>query len=156
MTTNAGATELQKNSMGFGALTVEGADDKVIERTFAPEFRNRLDAVVKFHALSRDNMLKVVEKFTKQLSAQALERGVILDISGEAKQWLAEKGYDPKMGARPLERVIQNHLSKKLSRAMLFGDLKDGGVAKVTVRDDDLDVAKVVPDPLLLEKKDNE
>jgi ATP-dependent Clp protease ATP-binding subunit ClpA len=148
MTTNAGATELQKNNMGFGGNSRSGTDDKVIERTFAPEFRNRLDAVVKFNALSQDNMIKVVEKFVKQLTTQALERGVILTISADAKQWLAEKGYDPKMGARPLERVIQNNVSKPLSRSMLFGDLKGGGEALVEVVDDALSITKVQPEPL--------
>jgi len=133
MTSNAGAAELQKNSLGFGANSVAGNDDKVIERMFAPEFRNRLDAVVKFNALKRENMLHIVDKFIAQLNKQAQEKGVEITLSEEARDYLASKGYDPKMGARPLSRLIQNELGKPMSRLMLFGALKNGGVARVEV-----------------------
>lgn len=156
MTTNAGAAELQKNSLGFGGNSRAGTDDKIIEQMFAPEFRNRLDAIVKFNALTQDNMIRVVEKFVKQLTTQALDRGLVLSVTKQAKEWLAEKGYDPKMGARPLERVIQNNVSKPLSRAMLFGDLKGGGEAEVTVKDDNLVITKLEPATLLIAKKDSE
>lgn len=142
MTSNAGASELQKNTLGFGENSVSGNDDKVIERMFAPEFRNRLDAIVKFSALKQENMLRIVEKFIGQLNAQAGEKGVIIDLDDEAKNYLARKGYDPKMGARPLGRLIQNELTKPLSRMMLFGELKQGGTAKVTVISD---VLVIVP-----------
>jgi ATP-dependent Clp protease ATP-binding subunit ClpA len=156
MTTNAGAAELQKNTLGFGSNSTAGSDDKVIERMFAPEFRNRLDAIVKFNSLTRDNMIKVVEKFLKQLTSQCLDRGVVLNITDAAKQWLAEKGYDPKMGARPLARVIQNNVSKQLSKSMLFGELKDGGEALVDVEGEGLSVTKVQPEPLLIAQKESE
>jgi ATP-dependent Clp protease ATP-binding subunit ClpA len=156
MTTNAGATELQKNGLGFGPSTREGSDDKVIEQMFAPEFRNRLDSIVKFKALTSENMIKVVEKFLKQLTSQCVDRGVVLNVSNAAKQWLADKGFDPKMGARPLERVIQNNVSKALSRAMLFGELKGGGEALVDVQGEGLSVTKVQPEPLLIEQKESE
>lgn len=138
MTSNAGAAELQKNTLGFGSNSTSGNDDKVIERMFTPEFRNRLDAIVKFHALKQENMLRIVEKFVGQLNAQAGEKGVIIDLDQAAKDYLSRKGYDPKMGARPLGRLVQNELSKPLSRMMLFGVLKQGGTAKVTVAGDAL------------------
>lgn len=153
MTTNAGATELQKNSMGFGTSSRVGADDAVIEKSFAPEFRNRLDAIVKFNALGRDNMIKVVDKFLGQLHGLAKERGVLLTFTPEVKDWLAEEGFDPKMGARPLARVIQNNVSKKLSRAMLFGVLADGGEALIDFDGTEVTITKVEPKPLLIEEK---
>jgi len=131
MTTNAGAKELQKNSLGFGGNSVAGNDDKVIESTFTPEFRNRLDAIVKFNALKSENMILIVDKFIGQLNAMAKLKNVQIMLSDKAREYLAVKGYDPKMGARPLNRLIQNELSQPLSRAMLFGDLKNGGTAMV-------------------------
>ena len=138
MTSNAGASELQKNTLGFGENSTQGNDDKVIEKMFAPEFRNRLDAIVKFNALKSENMLMIVEKFLGQLNKQAKEKGVTIELTPEAKEYLATKGYDPKMGARPLSRVIQNELSKPLSRLMLFGALKTGGLASVKLEDNAL------------------
>lgn len=133
MTTNAGATELQKNSIGFGENSVQGNDDKVIERTFAPEFRNRLDAIVKFNPLAREFMLRIVDKLVAQLNKQAQERNVKITIDDDARNWFAENGYDRLMGARPMARLIQDKLGKPLSRLMLFGGLKNGGSANVTV-----------------------
>lgn len=141
MTSNAGAKELQKNSLGFGANSVAGNDDKVINDSFSPEFRNRLDAIVKFSALKQENMIRIVDKFIGQLNKQAQDKGVTIELSDEAREYLARKGYDPKMGARPLGRLIQNELSQPLSREMLFGALKGGGVAKVGVEDDKLTFA---------------
>lgn len=141
MTSNAGASELQKNTLGFGDNSIAGNDDKVIEKMFAPEFRNRLDAIVKFNALKSENMLMIVEKFVTQLNKQAQEKGVTLNLTDEAKDYLARKGYDPKMGARPLSRVIQNELGKPLSRLMLFGALKNGGTAEISVEGDALVIA---------------
>lgn len=141
MTSNAGASELQKNTLGFGDNSTVGNDDKVIEKMFAPEFRNRLDAVVKFNALKSENMLMIVEKFIGQLNKQAQEKGVTINLTPEAKDYLAVKGYDPKMGARPLSRLIQNELGKPLSRLMLFGALKNGGVAEISLENDALIIA---------------
>ena len=138
MTTNAGAAELQKNSLGFGANSTVGNDDKVIEQMFAPEFRNRLDAIVKFNALKRENMIRIVEKMLDQLNKQANEKNVVISVDEMAKEYLASKGYDPKMGARPLSRLIQNEISKPLSRLMLFGSLKSGGTVNVTVVENEL------------------
>jgi len=133
MTTNAGAKEIQKHSLGFGGNSVAGNDDKVINDMFAPEFRNRLDAIVKFAELKQENMVLIVDKFVSQLSKQAQERGVTIELTSEARDYLARKGYDPKNGARPLGRLIQKEISEPLSRQMLFGNLKTGGVAKIAV-----------------------
>jgi ATP-dependent Clp protease ATP-binding subunit ClpA len=138
MTSNAGAAELQKNNLGFGSNSVAGNDDKVIEKMFTPEFRNRLDAIVKFNALKSDNMLMIVDKFMAQLNKQAGDKGVVINLSEEAKGYLARKGYDPKMGARPLARLIQDEVSKPLSRMILFGSLKDGGEVQIDLADEKL------------------
>jgi ATP-dependent Clp protease ATP-binding subunit ClpA len=135
MTTNAGASELQKNTLGFGSNSIAGNDDKVIERMFAPEFRNRLDALIKFSALKSENMLRIVDKFIDQLNELAAAKNVVVNIDQAVKEWLAKEGYDPKMGARPLSRLIQSELKKPLSRRMLFGNLKNGGHAHVVMID---------------------
>ena len=136
MTSNAGASELAKAAIGFGRDRREGEDTAAIERTFTPEFRNRLDAVISFAALSKDVIMQVVEKFVLQLEAQLMDRGVTIELSPEAAEWLALRGYDDKMGARPLGRVIQEHIKKPLAEELLFGKLAKGGVVKVGIRDD--------------------
>ena len=138
MTSNAGASEQAKSAIGFGRDRREGEDTAAIERTFTPEFRNRLDAVVSFAPLSRDVILKVVDKFVLQLEAQLIDRNVHIELTPQAANWLAEKGYDDKMGARPLGRVIQEHIKKPLAEELLFGKLTKGGVAKVSVKDGEL------------------
>ncbi|MEZ5885199.1 MAG: AAA family ATPase, partial [Paracoccaceae bacterium] len=135
MTTNAGASDMQKAAIGFGRDRREGEDTAAIERTFTPEFRNRLDAVVSFAPLSREVILQVVDKFVLQLEAQLIDRNVHIELTPEAADWLAEKGYDDKMGARPLGRVIQEHIKKPLAEELLFGQLTKGGVVKVAVKD---------------------
>ena len=135
MTTNAGASEMAKSAIGFGRDRREGEDTVAIERTFTPEFRNRLDAVISFAPLSRDVILQVVEKFVLQLEAQLMDRHVHIELSPEAAAWLGEKGYDDRMGARPLGRVIQEHIKKPLAEELLFGKLTKGGLVKVLVRD---------------------
>ncbi len=136
MTSNAGASELAKAAIGFGRDRREGEDTAAIERTFTPEFRNRLDAVISFAALSKDVIMQVVEKFVLQLEAQLMDRGVTIELSPKAAEWLALRGYDDKMGARPLGRVIQEHIKKPLAEELLFGKLAKGGVVKVGIRDD--------------------
>ena len=138
MTSNAGASEQAKSAIGFGRDRREGEDTAAIERTFTPEFRNRLDAVVSFAPLSREVILKVVDKFVLQLEAQLIDRNVHIELTPQAANWLAEKGYDDKMGARPLGRVIQEHIKKPLAEELLFGKLTKGGVAKVSVKNGDL------------------
>ena len=135
MTSNAGAAEQAKAAIGFGRDRREGEDTAAIERTFTPEFRNRLDAVISFGALPREVILKVVEKFVLQLEAQLMDRDVTIELSQEAAHWLAEKGYDDRMGARPLGRVIQENIKKPLAEELLFGRLAKGGLVKVGVRE---------------------
>ena len=145
MTTNAGASDMQKSAIGFGRDKRTGEDTMAIERIFTPEFRNRLDAVISFAALGREIILQVVEKFVMQLEAQLLDRGVHIDLSPEAAMWLGEKGYDDRMGARPLGRVIQEHIKKPLAEELLFGKLTKGGTVHVVLKDDA--IALVIEEP---------
>ena len=140
MTSNAGAAEQAKAAIGFGRDRREGEDTAAIERTFTPEFRNRLDAVVSFAPLSKEVILQVVEKFVLQLEAQLLDRGVSIDLTRAAAEWLADKGYDDKMGARPLGRVIQEYIKKPLAEELLFGKLAKGGLVKVGVKKGEIDL----------------
>jgi ATP-dependent Clp protease ATP-binding subunit ClpA len=140
MTTNAGASEQAKEAIGFGRDRREGEDTAAIERTFTPEFRNRLDAVISFAPLSREVIVQVVEKFVLQLEAQLLDRGVAIELTPKAAEWLAEKGYDDKMGARPLGRVIQEYIKKPLAEELLFGKLAKGGLVKVGVRNGEIEL----------------
>ena len=143
MTTNAGASEMAKNAIGFGSSKREGDDVEAINRLFSPEFRNRLDAIIPFGPLPVPVIHRVVEKFVMQLEAQLSDRGVLFDLSEEAVSWLAERGYDEKMGARPLGRVIQEYIKKPLAEEVLFGKLKKGGTVKVSVEKDELGEAKL-------------
>ena len=140
MTSNAGASEMSKAAIGFGRDRREGEDTAAIERTFTPEFRNRLDAVVSFVPLGRDVIAQVVEKFVLQLEAQLMDRNVTIEITKAAADWLGDKGYDNKMGARPLGRVIQEHIKKPLAEELLFGKLTKGGIVKVGVKDGELEL----------------
>src|SRR5947208_3435970 len=134
MTTNAGAQDLAGAAFGFTRTHREGDDQEAINRMFSPEFRNRLDATIGFSHLPPDIVRKVVEKFIMQLEAQLSERQVIIELSDEAAAWLAEKGYDQQMGARPLARVIQEHVKKPLADEVLFGKLTKGGTVRVLYR----------------------
>ncbi|MBB3658588.1 ATP-dependent Clp protease ATP-binding subunit ClpA [Rhizobium sp. BK650] len=133
MTTNAGASEMAKAAIGFGSSKRTGEDEEALTRLFTPEFRNRLDAIIPFAALPTAVIHKVVQKFIMQLEAQLSERNVTFDLHEDAIAWLSEKGYDEKMGARPLARVIQENIKKPLANEILFGKLKKGGVVNVTV-----------------------
>ena len=146
MTSNAGAAAQASNAIGFGRERREGEDQAAIERTFTPEFRNRLDAVISFGPLPRQTILQVVEKFVLQLEAQLLERGVSIELSEEAANWIADKGYDDKMGARPLGRVIQEYVKKPLAEELLFGKLTKGGLVRVLVVDGELTLEMLPPD----------
>jgi len=136
MTSNAGAADQAKAAIGFGRDRREGEDKEAIERTFTPEFRNRLDAVISFAPLSREVIVQVVEKFILQLEAQLMDRNVHIELTSEAANWLAERGYDDRMGARPLARVIQETIKKPLAEELLFGRLTKGGIVKVRIEDD--------------------
>jgi ATP-dependent Clp protease ATP-binding subunit ClpA len=138
MTSNAGAQEQAQNALGFGRSRREGEDTAAVERMFTPEFRNRLDAVISFSALPKEVILQVVEKFVLQLEAQLMDRNVQIELTPEAAEWLADKGYDDKMGARPLGRVIQEHIKKPLAEELLFGKLAKGGIVQVTVQNDEI------------------
>jgi len=154
MTSNAGAAEQAKAAIGFGRDRREGEDTAAIERTFTPEFRNRLDAVISFGPLPKEVILQVVEKFVLQLEAQLMDRNVTIELTQPAAEWLADKGYDDKMGARPLARVIQEHIKKPLAEELLFGKLAKGGVVQVGVKDGKIDLRIDGPDrPRLSGKK---
>ena len=154
MTSNAGAMEQAKAAIGFGRDRREGEDTAAIERMFTPEFRNRLDAVISFAPLPKSVILQVVEKFVLQLEAQLMDRDVTIELTKPAAEWLGEKGYDDKMGARPLGRVIQEHIKKPLAEELLFGKLAKGGVVRVGVKDGKIDLQMDGPDkPRLTGKK---
>ena len=138
MTTNAGAADLAKNAMGFERDVREGDDKEAIERMFTPEFRNRLDAIITFASLPPEVVGKVVDKFIMQLEGQLSDRNVTIELSQGARDWLAKRGYDSRMGARPLGRVIQQEIKKPLADHLLFGDLITGGHVKVAVENDKL------------------
>ncbi len=146
MTSNAGAAEQAKSAIGFGRDRREGEDTAAIERTFTPEFRNRLDAVISFSPLPKDVILQVVEKFVLQLEAQLMDRNVTIELTKPAAEWLADRGYDDKMGARPLGRVIQEYIKKPLAEELLFGKLAKGGVVKVGIKDGKIDLKIDGPD----------
>jgi len=138
MTSNAGAFEMQQNAVGFNPQPRKGDDDTAIKRIFTPEFRNRLDSIIGFAPLSEEIILHVVDKMLIELETQLLDKKVELDVSLEAKQWLARRGYDPLMGARPMARQIQEHIKKPLADAILFGVLQKGGVARIECEQDQL------------------
>jgi len=143
MTTNAGAREMSTRAIGFGqgASQADATRAKsAIERTFSPEFRNRLDAWVLFSGLSEEVILAVVDKEVRLLQAQLDERGVRVELTERARGWLAEAGYDPAFGARPLGRTIEAHMKKPLAEAILFGELKDGGTVRFDVSEDGADL----------------
>jgi len=139
MTTNAGAADLAKPAYGFTRQKREGDDSEAINRTFAPEFRNRLDAVIPFGHLPPEVITQVVEKFVLQLEAQLADRNVTIELSDEAGAWLVERGYDEQMGARPMARVIQEYIKTPLADLVLFGALKNGGHVRVVVEGEGLD-----------------
>ncbi len=137
MTSNAGAAELVKPAMGFERQDRVGDDTEVIERMFTPEFRNRLDGIIGFKALELEDMERVVDKFIIQLETQLADRDVTIELSDEARKWLADKGYDRRFGARPLGRVIQEHIKKPLAEELLFGRLQKGGVVRVEIENNE-------------------
>jgi ATP-dependent Clp protease ATP-binding subunit ClpA len=139
MTSNLGAADNEKNTIGFGTLEKSDEDDKAVKKFFKPEFRNRLDAVIKFSRLKQEIVYSIVEKFIKDLSAQVKDKGIEIIAGQDAVKYLAEKGYDSKMGARPLARIIDNEIKSPLSRKILFGELQNGGKITVIMKDGKLD-----------------
>ncbi|MDQ6967708.1 MAG: ATP-dependent Clp protease ATP-binding subunit ClpA [Mariprofundaceae bacterium] len=140
MTSNAGAFEMQQNAIGFKPQSNIGRDEEAIKRLFTPEFRNRLDAVIPFASLDKDTILHVTDKFLVELEMQLLDKKVELEVSDEARAWLAEHGHDPQMGARPMSRLIQDILKKSLADAILFGELQKGGKAHVILEDGEIKI----------------
>ncbi len=135
MTTNAGARDAAQRMLGFGQRSGEHRASAALDRTFSPEFRNRLDAMVRFGPLPLEVVSRIVDKFIDQLKAQIAERNVSIEVSEAAHAWLAEAGYKPEMGAREMSRVIHQHIKRPLADLMLFGALAKGGVAKLEVVD---------------------
>lgn len=144
LTTNLGAKDAEKNSIGFGDTLSKEYDDGELKKFFSPEFRNRLDGIVKFSKLEKTVMLKIVGKFLKDLKDLVKEKNIDIVASDEAFDYLVDKGFDPKMGARPLQRVIDNEIKKPLSRMMLFGELKNGGLLKINVVNNEIKLKAIV------------
>jgi len=138
MTTNAGVQETIRSSIGFKQQDRSHDAMSEIKKIFTPEFRNRLDATVWFNHLDRDVILQVVDKFIVELQVQLDNKGVSLEVSNQARDWLANKGYDKNMGARPMARVIQQHVKKELAHELLFGRLIQGGSVKIGLKNDAL------------------
>jgi ATP-dependent Clp protease ATP-binding subunit ClpA len=138
MTTNAGAEQTSRASMGFQQQDHASDALGIIKKSFSPEFRNRLDAIVQFTALDFETVTHVVDKFIIELEAQLEERNVSIDIAEDARHWLAQHGYDPLMGARPMSRLIQEKMRRPLADQLLFGELEKGGHVMVKVENDDI------------------
>ena len=138
MTTNAGAENVARTSVGFMEQDHSADDTEVIKRMFTPEFRNRLDSIIRFSALDADTILHVVDKFILQLEEQLADKRVTLELDSSARQWLAVHGHDPAMGARPMNRLIRERINQALAEELLFGKLSDGGHVRVYSEDDEL------------------
>jgi ATP-dependent Clp protease ATP-binding subunit ClpA len=141
MTTNAGAEDMSRASIGFAHQDHSTDGMEAIKKMFTPEFRNRLDAIIQFGALSREVVKTVVDKFLVELQAQLDEKKIVVEVSEEARDWLAENGYDEKMGARPMARLIKDKLKKPLAEMVLFGELSGGGGVDITVEDGELTIS---------------
>jgi ATP-dependent Clp protease ATP-binding subunit ClpA len=148
LTTNAGAANAEKNTIGFGNQ-IKDYSDADLKKFFAPEFRNRLDAVVTFNKLEKDTMVKIVTKFIAELKEQVRDKSIKVTATVKATDWLIEKGFDPKMGARPLQRVIDKEIKRPLARMMLFGELKNGGSVSITVVNDKIELVAKPKTPRL-------
>ena len=148
MTSNLGAREMEKNAVGFGDLERDGEDDIAVNDFFAPEFRNRLDATIKFGKLDKDTCSMIVDKFIKETNELVKDKGIYLILTDNARKHLVKKGFNRKMGARPLQRVIDNEIKKPMSKEVLFGDLVSGGKVTVDVVDGKitLSVESFMPD----------
>jgi len=138
MTTNCGAEQMNRASIGFTHQDHSGDSTEAIRRTFSPEFRNRLDAVVQFAPLDQQTINSVVDKFIIELEAQLEIRRVTFEIDEKARAWIAQRGFDTLMGARPMARIIQEHIKRPLAEELLFGELEHGGHVIITVKDDAL------------------
>jgi ATP-dependent Clp protease ATP-binding subunit ClpA len=161
MTSNLGAADNEKNGVGFGSLERDGDPKEAVNKFFAPEFRNRLDGIVKFGKLDQVNMIKIVKKFIDELNSLIKDKNVHVKPSAEAVEYLISKGFNSKMGARPLQRTIDEYIKKPLSKEILFGKLTNGGVVEVGIENDKLklnivDVMPVVKSKITDENTDTE
>jgi ATP-dependent Clp protease ATP-binding subunit ClpA len=148
MTSNLGAADAEKNSVGFGDLERDGDPKDAVNRFFAPEFRNRLDGIVKFGKLDKTNMVKIVKKFIDDLNALIKDKNIHVKLNAEAIEYLIDKGFNSKMGARPLQRTIDEHIKKPMSKEILFGKLVNGGVVEVSIENDQLKLNIIDPLPV--------
>ena len=146
MTTNAGASDMSRESIGFTTQDHTSDGKEAIKKMFTPEFRNRLDAVIQFDPLDKNSILRVVDKLVLELEAQLEDHDVTLELEPDARQWIADRGYDPKMGARPMARIIQEHIKRPLAEVLLFGELADGGDVLIEV-DEDANELRLIPTP---------
>ena len=149
MTTNAGAQEMSRTSIGFTEQDNSTDGMEILKKQFSPEFRNRLDAIIQFAELELDSIMRVVDKLVVELEAKLGNNAVTLELDDQARAWIAERGYDPKMGARPMARVIQEEIKRPLAEELLFGSLEDGGHVKITVGKDGK--LELVAEPVLKE-----
>jgi ATP-dependent Clp protease ATP-binding subunit ClpA len=147
MTSNLGAADNEKNGVGFGNLERDGDPSVAVNRFFAPEFRNRLDGIIRFGKLDKDTMTKVVKKFIDELNALVKDKNIHVKPNADALEYLIKKGFDSKMGARPLQRAIDELIKKPLSKEILFGKLTNGGVVEIAVENNTLklNVIDVLP-----------
>ena len=157
MTSNLGAADNEQNTIGFGDLAKDGEDDKAVKKFFPPEFRNRLDAVIKFSALSNETVCEIVKKFIKELNDQLKDKKIDISLDSRAIKHLAKKGYNKKLGARPLARIIDNEIKSPLSRRVLFGDLVNGGKISISIEEEEIKFLvnpyETTADPKIIEKE---
>jgi ATP-dependent Clp protease ATP-binding subunit ClpA len=151
MTTNAGASDMARESIGFGNATREDAQEDAVKKMFTPEFRNRLDAIVPFSYLPPAVVARVVDKFILQLELQLADRGVHIELDEEARKWLTDRGYDKLYGARPMGRLVQEKIKQPLAEELLFGKLVNVGEVKVRIKDNALSF-EMTPAPPKLSK----
>jgi ATP-dependent Clp protease ATP-binding subunit ClpA len=140
---------MSRASIGFTQQDHSADGMEIIKKSFTPEFRNRLDAIIQFAPLERNTIIRVVDKLVVELEAKLGSNDVTLELDDPAREWIAERGYDPKMGARPMARVIQEHIKRPLAEELLFGSLADGGHVRITVGDDD--ELQLLAEPVLKE-----
>jgi len=149
MTTNAGAQEMSRASVGFTEQDHTTDGMSIIKKQFSPEFRNRLDAIIQFASLEIDSIKRVVDKLVVELEAKLGNNDVTLELDDDARDWIAERGYDPQIGARPMARIIQEQIKRPLAEELLFDSLANGGHVKIVVGKDD--VLELIAEPVLKE-----
>jgi ATP-dependent Clp protease ATP-binding subunit ClpA len=154
MTSNLGSADAEKNGVGFGSLERDSDPKNAVNSFFSPEFRNRLDGIIKFTKLDQISMIKVVKKFIDDLNDQVKDKFIQIKVNTDAVDFLIEKGFDSKLGARPLQRTIDDLIKRPLSKEILFGKLTKGGVVEITVEDNCLKLN--IPDEFTTEKNNNE